>query len=194
MQKVSLLLIVVLLWILALILFKNTKMNFFKFLAGSIGAFTISMVFFLPYLEKNLNILISNTLNIIGSSTKYFQVFKENSIVSMDTKSGIVSMLINYECSGVIEMLVFTSLALFFPFGGNIRKLLLTLVGNVYIFIANIIRVLFIVLITKVFGASAFYMAHTLFARLLFFGLMIILYYFVFTSTQLKYQKVGDIR
>jgi exosortase family protein len=169
-------------------------MNFFKFIAGSIGIFTISMIFFLPYLEGNLNILISNTLNIIGRSTNYFQVFKENSIVSIDTREGIVSIFINYECSGVIEMLVFTSLALFFPFGGSVRKILLTLGGNIFIFLANIIRVLFIIFVTKTFGASVFYLAHTLLARILFFVLMIILYYFVFTATHLKYQNVGDIK
>lgn len=194
MYNTAVLVIVTLLWIFALILFKNIGMNFFKFLTGSIGIFTISMMFFLPYVEKNLNMLISSTLNIIGNSTSYFQVFKDNSIVSIDTKKGIVSMLINYECSGVIEMFVFTSLALFFPFGGNIRRILLTAVGNIFIYIANIIRVLFIVLITKTFGASMFYIAHTLLARLLFFGFMIVLYYFVFTSTQLRYQKIGDIR
>lgn len=194
MHNIPVLVIVILLWIFALTLFENMRMNFFKFLIGSIGIFTISMIFFLPYFEKNLNLALSNTLNIIGKSTNYFQVFKDNSIVSIDTKTGIVSMLINYECSGVIEMFVFTSLAIFFPFGGNIRRILLTAVGNVFIYIANIIRVLFIVLITKNFGASTFYIAHTLLARLIFFGLMIALYFFVFTSTQLKYQKIGDIR
>lgn len=194
MQKTILLIVVALLWIFSLILFKKTKMNFFKFLAGSVGIFTISMIFFLPYLEGNLNVLISNTLNIIGRSTNYFQVFKENSIVSVDTRDGIVSIFINYECSGVIEMLVFTSLALFFPFGGRVRKILLTVGGNIFIFLANIIRVLFIIFVTKTFGASAFYFAHTLLARILFFVLMIILYYFVFTATHLRYQNVGDIK
>jgi exosortase family protein XrtG len=194
MQKTILLIVVTLLWIFSLILFKKTKMNFFKFLAGSVGIFTISMIFFLPYLEGNLNVLISNTLNIIGRSTNYFQVFKENSIVSVDTRDGIVSIFINYECSGVIEMLVFTSLALFFPFGGRARKILLTVGGNIFIFLANIIRVLFIIFVTKTLGASAFYLAHTLLARILFFVLMIILYYFVFTATHLRYQNVGDIK
>lgn len=194
MQKIILLIVISLLWIFSLILFKNTKMNFFKFLAGSIGIFTISMIFFLPYLESNLNIAITNALNFIGKNTNYFQVFKENSIVSVDTKSGIVSILINYECSGVIEMLVFTSLAIFFPFGGRIRKILLTLGGNIFIYLSNIIRILFIVFITKTFGVSVYYIAHTLLARILFFVLMVILYYLVFTSTHLKYQNVGDIK
>lgn len=193
MQKVIILVLISLLWLYSLLLFKKTKMNFYKFLFGSIGLFTISIVFFVPFLEKGLNVLISNTLNVISNLTGYFEVFKDNSIVSIYTKESILSIFINYECSGVIEMLVFTSLALFFPFGGFIRKLFLTAAGNIYIFIANIIRVLFIVLITKTFGASSFYLAHTLFARILFFGLMIVLYYYVFTKTHLKLQIVGEL-
>lgn len=194
MQELTLFVIVVILWIFTLGLFKKVKMDFFKFCVGSIGIFTISMIFFMPYLESGLNVLISNTLSLIANSTQYFQVFKENSIVFIDTRSGIVSMFINYECSGVIEMLVFTSLALFFPFGGMKRRLFLTVIGNVFVFLANIVRVLFIIFITKTFGSQAFYLAHTLLARILFFFLMIIIYYFVFTSTHLKYQNVGEMK
>lgn len=193
MQKIMILIVITLVWGAFLIFFKDTKMNFFKFLTGSIGFFIISIIFFLPYLEGNLNTSISNTMNLISKHTSYFQVFKDNSIISIDTKSGIVSILIDYECSGIIEMLVFTSLALFFPFGGAIRKIFLTVSGNIYIYFANIIRVLFIIIITKTFGAETFYLAHTILARILFFILMIILYYFVFTYTHLKYQKVGEI-
>lgn len=194
MRDLTLLIIVVILWILTLSLFRKTKMDFFKFCAGSVGIFTISMIFFMPYLESGLNFLISNTLGVVASATHYFQVFKENSIVFIDTRSGIISMFINYECSGVIEMLVFTSLAVFFPFGGMKRRLLLTAIGNIFIYIANIVRVLFIIFITKTFGAQVFYLAHTLFARILFFFLMVIIYYFVFTSTHIKYQNVGEMK
>lgn len=193
MHKIVIFILIALLWSFVLVLFKNSKMYFFKFLAGSIGVFTISMIFFLPDLERILNICITNTLSIIGESSNFFQVFKGNSIVSIDTKNGIVSMLINYECSGVIEMLVFTSLALFFPFGGTIRKLLSIVIGIIYIFIANIFRIIFIVLALQIFGASSFYLVHTLFARILFFALTILLYYFAFTSTHLSYQRVGEL-
>lgn len=169
-------------------------MNFFRFAAGSIGLFTICMVFALPYLEGILGRMVSGTLGLIGNHTGYFSVFNENSIVSIDTKSGIVSMMINYECSGVIEMLAFTCLAMFFPFGGIRKKYLYAALGNVYIFAANIVRVLSIIVITKTAGAGAFYAAHTIIARILFFALMILLYYFVFTKLHLRYQNVGEIR
>lgn len=193
MQKIILFISIVTVWCFAFLIFRNSKMYFFKFLLGSVGIFTICMIFFMPYLDNVLNLLISNTLNVIGKGINIFEVFKDNSIISIDTKDGIISMIINYECSGVIEMLVFTSLAFFFPFGGVIRKSLSLILGNIYIFIANIIRIIFIALVVKIFGASSYYLVHTLFARILFFGLTVLLYYFVFTSTQLRYQKVGEM-
>jgi exosortase family protein XrtG len=181
-------------WGFLLLVFYKEKMNFFKFIAGSVGIFTISMIFFTSHIERELTSLIINILGLIGRGTNYFEVFKENFIISMETRKGIVSILINYECSGVIEMLVYTSLVLFFPFGGIFRRVLSMVAGNIYIFIANIIRVLFIIVLTKSMGASAYYLIHTLFARILFFALMIVLYYFVFTATQLRFQTVGDIK
>jgi exosortase family protein XrtG len=181
-----------LMWISAMILFNNTKMNFFKFITGSLGLFIIFVIFFMPNFEKVLNSLVTGTLNIAAGATGLFEVYKSHSIVSIDTRSGIVSMFINYECSGAIEMLVFTSLAVFFPFSGPVRRCISVAMGNIYIFAANIIRVLFIIFVTKAFGAPVFYITHTLAARILFFALMIILYYFVFTGTHLKYQNVGE--
>lgn len=193
MDKFLLFLSIVMVWGFAILMFRNSKMHFFKFLAGSVGVFTISIIFFLPYLDKILNALITNALIIIEQYTDIFKVFRGNSIISVDTADGIISMIINYECSGVIEMLVFTSLALFFPFGGITRKSASIIMGNIYLYIANIIRIIFIVIILKIFGASSYYIAHTLLARILFFVFSVVLYYFVFTSTQLKYQKVGDL-
>lgn len=194
MDTFIILMIMTALWVYGLILFKKTKMNFFKFLLGSIGFFTICMIFFAPFLEKALSILISDSLNVIGRTTGYFQVFKENSIVSFDTRDGVMSILIDYECSGIIEVMVFVCLAMFFPFGSLRRKVLLIPGGCLYIFLANIARILFIISATKTFGVSAFYLAHTLFGRLVFFGLMVILYYYTFTITHLKYQNVGEMR
>lgn len=194
MSNLIILFMLLLLWILILFGLKKIKMNFFKFMVGSLGLFTIAMIFLSSFLEMGLSLAISNSLKVIENLTHYFQVFAGNSIITIDTKSGIVSMLINYECSGVIEMLVFTSLAIFFPFGSMFRKVFSIVLGNIYIYASNIIRIISIIFITKTFGAEAYYVAHTLVARIIFFAFMLLLYYFVFTFTQLKYQNVGDIK
>lgn len=181
------------LWLLASILFYRTKMKFFQFMVCTIGAFTIGMIFILPYFQGYVERAISETMDLIAVHTKFIRVSIASSIITVQTPTGIISILIDYECSGIIEMFVFTSLSLFFPFGSILRKCLLTAIGNGYIFAANILRILFIAAFTRSFGVSMFYLAHTLFARILFFAMMLLLYYVVFTASHLKYQKVGEI-
>ncbi|SHJ43840.1 exosortase family protein XrtG [Clostridium cavendishii DSM 21758] len=185
--------IITLIWGLILLCLNKNKMHFLKFLVGSLGLFTISMIFFMTPLEGKLIDAISYILKIIADKTSYFNVYEQFSIIVIEAKSGIISMAINYECSGIIELMVFTALCLFFPFGSLLRKVISLILGNVFLFGANIIRLMFIIVVVKIFGASSFYLAHTIFARIIFFGLTILLYYIVFTSTQLKLQKVGDM-
>lgn len=181
-------------WISLLMWLKHTKMNFFLFLAGGLGCFSIVMIFFLVPLESGLGFVITELLEQIGKITHWFNVYPDYSILSMQVKDGIVSMMINYECSGIIEMLIYLSLVSFFPFMNVYKKLLAGIGGAVFIILANVIRILSIVLIVNVFGVYSYGAAHTIIARIIFFGLMVILYYYVFTKVQIKKQKVGDIR
>lgn len=181
-------------WSSLLIWLKHTKMNFFLFLVGSLGCFTIGMLFFLDPLEGTLNFVITELLEQIGKITHWFNVYPDYSILSIQAKNGIVSMMINYECSGIIEMLIYLSLVSFFPFMNGYRKLFAGIGGAVFIICSNIIRILSIVLVVNLFGVHSYDVAHTIIARIIFFVLMVILYYYVFTKVQIKKQKVGDIR
>ncbi|MGL4772355.1 MAG: exosortase family protein XrtG [Clostridium sp.] len=186
--------LIVALWITAIILFKNLKLNFYKFLIGSVGAFTIAMFFFMTPLEGVVANLITKLLDSFSHLWTGYEVYTENSILIIDTNDGIISMLINYECSGVIELLVYSSLVLFFPFltlWGKIRALVF---GNLYLIITNILRVLFIVFMVKILGIEYYNIAHTVLARIFFFISTILLYYFVFTKSQIVNQKVGEIK
>lgn len=194
MDKIVMFILIGCLWLSVMIFFKRSNMNFFQFMAGSVGTFLISIMFFITLLESSLSVLIANTLAWISHFTGYFEVYKTYSIITFDAKRSIVSMMIDYECSGVIEMLVFTSLAAFFPFGGMKRRAWSIVLGNAGIFAANILRVLFIVAMTKTLGNSYFYLAHTLLGRILFFIMMVVIYYQVFTTTHLRYQSVGEIK
>ncbi|MFD0769953.1 exosortase family protein XrtG [Bacillus sp. CGMCC 1.60114] len=167
---------------------------FFAFLVGSVGFFTVGMIYLLPYIEPAINGANSYIMNQISKILPYFHVTENLSLITIPTKEGIVTMILNYECSGGIELLVFLSLVLFFPFGNIKTKLLSTFGGLSFLFIANIGRLLFIIAITKWFGAPAYYIAHTVLARILFFGLTIYIYYKLFTVVQLRYQQVGELK
>lgn len=180
------------LWAVVYFFLNMLRMNFFKFIWGSVGIFTICMIFFMEPIEVFINSLNTAVLGIVAQRINIFQVYPANQSIAINTFDGIVSILINYECSGVIELLAFAALHFFFPFGGRIIKYLNMLWGLIFIFGANILRILLIIVITKSFGISSYYLSHTLFARLFFFALMVVIYYRTFTKVHIKYQKIGD--
>lgn len=192
MSKGIVLFLIITIYVAAVMILESLQLTFFSFFTGSVGLFTICIKYFLPHIDNVINIVNEEILIYLSSIFKYFQVFKNYSTVVINTKEGIVSMIINYECSGAIELMVFIALALFFPFGGKLSKVISITFGVIYIFISNIIRLLFIIFITFYFGENSFYLAHTLFARILFFILMVLLYYTVFSKVHLRYQKVGE--
>jgi exosortase family protein XrtG len=104
-----------------------------------------------------------------------------------------ISFFVDYECSGFIETLVYICLLSFYPVYSYFKRGILAIIGIVYIFISNIIRVFFICIIIKLFGNGMFFFSHTIFARVIFFTFMIILYYTVFTRPHILRQKVGNL-
>ncbi|MGL5153011.1 MAG: exosortase family protein XrtG [Clostridium sp.] len=186
--------IVVLLWIVAINLFKSLNMNFYKFLIGSVGCFAILAVFFIQPLENVLIDFISYLLNILSRYVNAYEIYAENAVLIIDAKDGIISMLLNYECSGIIELIVYSSLVLFFPFLNIGKKITALILGNFYLIVTNIFRVLFIIGTVKMLGVEYYQITHTVIARVIFFITTIILYYFVFTKSQINRQKVGEIK
>lgn len=191
----SLILILILSIFIAIYLWlKRKKLEFFAFLFGAIGLFAIILTLFSNHLQDGLNLIIMKIMEAVNTYVNAYEIYPSQGIISVNGGNGIVSILLNYECSGIIEHLVFTVLILFFPFGSNIKMLIKLIVGNIYIIFANILRLLVIIGSVKIWGVDSYYIVHTIIGRLLFFIMMIILYYIIFTKTQLKVQKVGGIK
>ncbi|MEG0297400.1 MAG: exosortase family protein XrtG [Clostridium sp.] len=195
MTEVVMFILIMATWVFAVVLFRNLKFDFFKFIAGSLGLFIILVVFFRAPLEELLINGLSYILNIIGDSTSLFNVIKEYGIVMVEGKhGGMLNMLITYQCSGIIELMVFSCLAIFFPFISTFKKIGVLIIGNLYLFVCNIIRILFIVAMVKVVGVESYEITHMILARILFFFLTVLLYYKVFTKNQLRNQQVGEVK
>jgi len=88
---------------------------------------------------------------------------------------------IDIECSGLLEMSVFGGLLLFYPAWTVGRRAWMTLVGWVITFVANVMRVLFIIAVLHVAGKRSIFVAHTVGGRLVFFMMVAALYWVVFT-------------
>ncbi len=179
-------------WIYILTVFKRRKLEFFYFLTGSIGTFLFAFALLRNFLTNILTTLTCFLTGLLGNALGIFKAYTSHSILFVENADGPISLYVDFECGGVIEILVFLSLIWFFAVYNVKQKLGISLVGIVWIIAANIIRLFSICLIINKFGNESYYMAHTIVGRLIFYALSIILYFYVFTRAQIRRQRVGE--
>ncbi|MDF2878385.1 MAG: exosortase family protein [Clostridia bacterium] len=181
------------LWLYILITFERGKLHFFKFVVGAVGLFFFLMIFFEPYLVSVLSRMVTVVSGIVGDATGYYQTFHDYSLIVIARNQEAISLYIDYECAGVIEILAFAALVWFFPIYNTLEKIVVTALGIVWIFMANILRIFTICILVYYYGNNMFYFAHTIFGRVIFYTLSIVLYFYVFTRSHIKRQKVGHV-
>lgn len=185
--------ICVILWIYALSVFKRGKLDFFRYIVGSVGLFVFMMIFVEPILVHPLVSLVTSASGIVGDVTGWFESYHDYSIlfVTCDATRESLSLYIDYECSGVIEMMAFVALLAFFQVYDVWQRFVVGVLGCIGIFFSNVLRITVICLIIKTWGNSAYYIAHTIVGRIVFYILAVLLYYYVFTHAQIIRQKIG---
>jgi exosortase family protein XrtG len=180
-------------WIYLLTVVNRGKLYFFKFVLGAVGTFCFLMFLLEPYLVSLLSRMVILATGIIGERRGYYKAFYEYSLILIKTSKESISLYIDYECSGVIEILAFISLLCFFPVYNIFEKIIYCILGSLWIFLSNIIRIFIICSIVYHYGNDMFYFAHTIFGRLVFYILSIILYFYAFTKSHIKRQKLGRV-
>jgi exosortase family protein XrtG len=150
-------------------------------------------IFIQPTLSEILKQYVTSVVGILGKLTGLCEAFYELSIVFIPKQSDLtaVSLYIDYECSGIIEMMAFISLLIFYQVYDVGQRIIISFVGCVSIFVFNVIRIMVICAVIYQFGSGSYYIAHTILGRLIFYVLTIILYYYVFTRQQIIKQKIG---
>lgn len=180
-------------WIYLLSVFYRGKMGFFYFIFGSIGSFFFLMLYLKPILMPVLVQLVTSVTGILGRGTGLFEAYRDYSILFIESPKdgGALSLYIDFECSGIIEILVFVSLLAFFQVYGVWQRIVIGAIGCVVIFFSNVTRIFIICVMIRIWGNEVYYLAHTLIGRIVFYIFAVLLYYFVFTKAQIVRQKVG---
>lgn len=180
-------------WIYLLSVFYRGKMGFFYFIFGSIGSFFFLMLYLKPVLMPVLVQLVTSVTGILGRGTGLFEAYRDYSILFIESPKdgGALSLYIDFECSGIIEILVFVSLLAFFQVYGVWQRIVIGAIGCVVIFFSNVTRIFIICVMIRIWGNEVYYLAHTLIGRIVFYIFAVLLYYFVFTKAQIVRQKVG---
>ena len=185
--------IFVFIWIYLIRKTVKTKLNFWKYMFGSFGLFIVMMIFVRPMVTEPLAMSIAAISGVIGNMTHTFSAYFKYSVIFIQTITNeSITMKIDMECSGIIEIMAYLSLLLFFDIYSRYEKAILALFGVFYIVLSNVIRIVIICEIIHFNGVNAYYMAHTLIGRIVFYILSILLYFYVFTQPQVLKMKTGN--
>ena len=186
----------VIVWIYILTVFRRGKLHYFQFIWGSVGLFIVMCIFVQPRVTEALKQLVATVVGMIGSRLSICEAYYEYNIIFIPQMKVIssVSLYIDYECSGVIEMMAFVSMLAFYQVYEVGQRIIVALIGCISIFFFNVIRILTICAIVYQFGSGSYYIAHTIIGRLIFYALSIALYYIVFTKQQIIKQNIGGFR
>lgn len=189
---VSLLLAVLWLWLLRVL--KNAELNFWRFLVGCVGLFLLMMVNLQPILTMPMARCVSAIAGIVGTLTGTFTAYFKYGIIFITSAAGSMTMKIDMECSGIIEIMVFLALLVFFDVYRPHEKLMIGILGTIYLILCNTLRITLICLALHFIGPEAYYVMHTFVGRIIFYLLSILMYFFVFTKPQIQRIKVGNFR
>lgn len=178
------------LWIYALTVLKRGKLGFYYFLLGSVGIFLL-MLGFVPYVKEYFIRGFVAGLGFVGNATGMYESYAQYGMFFINHNSTVMSLYVDLECSGIIEMMVFISLLTFFPVYKPLEKIKTGIVGLFFICIFNFIRIFVIIAMIFYFGSPVYSLAHAIVGRIVFYVLTLILYFNVFTRRQIIRQKVG---
>lgn len=180
-----------LVWIYMLSVFTRGKLYFYQFIWGSVGLFVFMMMWIQPVAIRPLTNLVCSAAGVAGRMTGFYESYSEYSMLFVQHGSEAISLCIDYECSGIIEMMAYVSMLAFFRVYDWMQRIILSVLGCMMIFFANIIRLFVIGTTIYYFGNDAYYIAHTIVGRIIFYALSVILYYYIFTKSQIVKQKIG---
>lgn len=173
-------------WLYGLTICKRAALPTYYFIWGSIGLFFLLFFLSRPYLIWLMVQTVVAGVGVIVDPLQLAQTAAHYGLILINTTNGALSLAIDYECSGVIETIAFWSLLIFYPVYSLRTKVWLGWIGLVFIYFANIARLVLIIVLVHYFGTSIFFFAHTILGRLFFYAFVVYFYYRVFTYGYFK--------
>lgn len=186
--------VAIVIWIYLLTVFKRAKLDFWYFTAGSAGLFTVAIIVLQPVLMLPMQNAIAAVSGLLGELTKTYESYFEKGLLFISHGTTQMSLYIDFECSGIIETFAFLALLWFFPAYQFYEKIVVSVVGIIGIFMANVLRIFIICQMIYWGGQDMYFVAHSFVGRLVFYACTIALYFYVFTKEQVVRQKVGAFR
>lgn len=181
-------------WIYVLTLLQRAGLKYWLFLVGSVGLFVFYVIFIQPYLTQPLQSAVAAGSGVMGNATGLYSYDFLYATLFIPTDEGSLSLYIDYECSGIIEIGTYLAMLIFFPVYNGFEKVVLSISGVLIILVTNMVRIFIICVMVRTFGGDVYFYAHTIVGRLFFYGITILVYFYVFTKAQVVRQRIGRFR
>ena len=187
-------LIGLLIWLFILHILNKSKLNFWHFLIGSAGAFILMLVFLEPVLTQPLARIVALLASLPGKIADMYRAHYKYGVIFVESSVGAISLKIDFECSGIIEIIAYLSLLIFYRVYTVYERFCVGVLGVIAMVLANALRITIICLMIYFGGIDTYFIAHTYVGRLVFYALSVVIYFYVFTKPQIIKQKVGSFR
>ncbi len=187
-------LIGLLIWLFILHILNKSKLNFWHFLIGSAGAFILMLVFLEPVLTQPLARIVALLASLPGKIADMYSAHYKYGVIFVESTVGAISLKIDFECSGIIEIIAYLSLLIFYRVYTVYERFCVGVLGVIAMVLANALRITIICLMIYFGGIDTYFIAHTYVGRLVFYALSVVIYFYVFTKPQIIKQKVGSFR
>lgn len=156
--------------------------------------FLTLMVYVQPLILRGMTQSITMVAGAIGYMTNRFSGYYENSMLFIPHKEGAISLLVDFECAGVIELFIFIALLFFYPVYSKVEKVSVGMFGFAYLFAANVLRIVSICAVISIYGKDSYFVAHSIVGRILYYAMTMVLYWFLFTKPQIARQRIGEVK
>ncbi|WP_270310586.1 exosortase family protein XrtG [Weissella cibaria] len=179
-------------WLYVLSVLKRIGWSAAYVVLGVVGTFLIIISLANNNVISFLMRLNTSGAGVVGILTGFYTVAPTLGIIHIVSGQSAINLFITYECSALIELAAYIALVLFFPFFKNLQQRLKLLgFGVIYLLLANMLRLTVTALIIHFLGLPSLIWAHVIVGRLIFYVLTIILYFYVFTRSQVLHIKIG---
>ena len=190
--KLIIFIVLVVIWLLNLRIFYKVKNQAAFITIGMGGLFILMMIFLRPIATMPLARIVAALAGLCGRVTGFFSAFFKYGIIFVETAGGSMTLQIDFECSGIIEIMVYIAILAFFKVYTIYERAILSAVGVIYIILANALRIIIIATMIHFGGEQMYYIAHTYVGRIFFYAATVVLYFYVFTKSQVVRMKVGS--
>ncbi|MCH2518519.1 MAG: exosortase/archaeosortase family protein [Dehalococcoidia bacterium] len=179
-------------WVIILLFFRSHRNWLPYYVLGSVGlAFALIGVGRLFFLEQFLQVSTASIVHLLsavtGVETRLFPAVPGALMVLVIPQNlGWTVLNIGLESSGLLEIGVLTGMVGFYP-GWTLKRRILTIcVGVFATYVANVVRVSFIVASLHWGGKDLLFISHTIGGRLIFFVLVVLIFWFVLSLPTLR--------